>query len=190
MTRAMSSYWWVFLLRGVLAVIFGIIALLFPGMALTSLVLVFGAYALIDGISAIVLSIGARRSDTQWWMHLLEGVVGVIAGVIALIYPSIAALTLLYVIAAWAIVTGVIEIILAFRLRREITNEFWLGLGGLLSIAFGVYTLIFPGAGALALITLIAIYAIIFGVIFILLAFRLRSHTPTTPTGSGLPQAT
>ena len=169
----LGRYWWAVLLRGVLAVIFGIMALVWPGLTLEVLILFFGAYALVEGGVNILYAI-RNRAFQGWWMHLLEGVVSVIAGLLAFVWPGITAFVLLYVIAFWAIVTGVLEIVAAWRLRQVIANEFWLGLGGLASVVFGVLAILFPGAGALAVVTLIAAYALIFGLMLIGLGWRLR----------------
>mgnify|MGYP002336077188 CR=1 FL=1 len=181
MLSSVSKNWWVFVLRGIFAIIFGILVLVFPGIALVTFVLYFAAYALVDGVFTIWSAI-QRRDRENWWVHLLEGIVSIIAGIVAFLFPGITALTLLYVIAAWAIVTGVLEIWAAIQLRKEIEGEFWLGLGGLLSIIFGILLIVFPGSGALAVLTLIAAYSIVFGVMMILLGFRLRSATPTGTT--------
>jgi uncharacterized membrane protein HdeD (DUF308 family) len=174
----MARNWWVFLIRGMAAVLFGVAVLVWPGMALTSLVLVWGAYAVVDGFFALVAGIQGRPEVTNRWLAVLEGVVSIAAGAIAFVWPGITAMTLLYVIAAWAIFTGVLEIIAAIQLRKEITDEFWLGLSGVLSVAFGLLLFIYPGAGMLSILWLLGIYSIVFGVATILLSFRLRGVAP------------
>ncbi|MBZ0304252.1 MAG: HdeD family acid-resistance protein [Anaerolineae bacterium] len=181
MLTSLSKNWWLFLIRGILAIAFGLLTLLAPALTLVLLVAFFGAYAIVDGAAAIFTSFSSRASDPRWWMHLLEGSVGVVAGLIALFWPEIAAVTLLLVIAAWSVLTGITEIMSAIRLRKEIDNEWWLGLSGLLSVVFGIYVFLFPGAGALALAWLIGFYAIFFGATFIGLALRLRQHHQSTP---------
>ena len=176
MIETLVRHWWVLALRGLCAVLFGLLALVWPGMTLIVLVMLFGAYALVDGICALVTAFRDRRSNDHWWVLLLEGIAGIAAGVMTFFWPGMTGLVLLYLIAAWAIVTGIVEIIAAVRLRREITGEWLLALGGLASIVFGVILLVRPLAGALAVAWLIGIYAIVFGVIIILLAFRLRRH--------------
>lgn len=161
-------------LRGVLAVIFGIVALIWPDLTLTVLVLLFGAYALVDGIFLIIASIGSRNNDEQRWVGLLQGIAGVVAGILTFVWPDITALVLLYFIAAWALVTGVLEIVVAIQYRRAIEGEWLLVLAGISSIVFGLLLVIFPGAGALSLVWLIGIYEIFFGALLIVLAFRLR----------------
>jgi uncharacterized membrane protein HdeD (DUF308 family) len=193
MANLMTRNWWALALRGVLAIIFGVLVLLLPpGTVIQSFVLLFGAYALVDGVFAIIAAV-QHRTEHNWWVHLLEGIVGVVAGILVFAYPAFSTIAatffVLYIIAFWAILTGVMEIWAAIELRRVITNEFWLGLGGLLSILFGIALILFPGAGILTLLTLVAAYAIVFGVVLLILAFRLRgagsssSQTPlNTPT--------
>ena len=174
MLENISRNWWMFAVRGVAAVIFGVLALIWPGQTLQALVLVFGAYALVDGIFAIFAGIAARGTFDRWWAMLLEGVAGVVIGLLTFFWPGITALVLLYFIAAWALITGIFEIVAAIQLRRVITGEWMYILGGLLSIIFGILLFVFPGAGALSLVWLIGIYAIVFGISEIIFAFRLR----------------
>jgi uncharacterized membrane protein HdeD (DUF308 family) len=166
--------WRLFALRGLLAVIFGILALIWPGLTLQALILLFGAYALVDGIFAVTAGIVSIGSFKRWWAVLLEGVVGILVGLLTFFWPNITGLALLYFIAAWAVVTGVFEIVAAIQLRRVITGEWRMVLSGILSIFFGALLFVFPGAGALSLVWLIGVYAIIFGIALIVLAFRLR----------------
>jgi uncharacterized membrane protein HdeD (DUF308 family) len=174
MLTHLARNWWVVALRGVLAILFGVMAFIWPGMTVAVLVLLFGAYALVDGVFAVIASFREHGGNQNRWALLLEGIAGIIAGVLTFIWPGITAIVLLYLIAAWAIVTGIFEIITAIRLRNEMTGEFWLVLAGILSVLFGVVIAIFPGAGALTVVWLIALYSIIFGVALIGLAFRLR----------------
>jgi uncharacterized membrane protein HdeD (DUF308 family) len=176
MLANMAQYWWVLAIRGVVAILFGIGAFLWPGITLAVLVLLFGAYALVDGIFAVVAGLTARRESERWWWMVLEGVAGVILGVLTLLWPGITALVLLIFIAAWSIVTGVLEIAAAIRLRREIEGEWLLVVAGAASVLFGILLLIRPGAGALAVIWLIGAYALVFGVLLLVLAFRLRGY--------------
>ena len=163
--------WWTLVLRGVVAVLFGLAALFWPGKTLFILILFFGAYTLVDGIFAIV---GGLMDSSRRWLLLIEGVLGVVAGLILLARPDLGALVLLYVIAIWAIVTGVMEILAAISLRREIDNEWLMIVGGALSVIFGVILAVLPGAGLLSLTWLIGAYAIVFGGAFIFLGFRVR----------------
>lgn len=173
-TDVLARHWWAIALRGLAAIIFGILAFAMPGVTLAVLVLLFGAYALVDGIFNIVAAVSGRSGQQSWWMVLLEGLVSVAAGLVTFFMPGLTALTLVYVISAWAIITGVLEIVAAIRLRKEITNEWWLALSGVLSIVFGVLVAAFPGAGALALVFWIGAYAVVFGAMLVALGFRLR----------------
>jgi len=183
MLTLLSRNWWLVALRGAIAVLFGLLTLFFPGIALSSFVLLFGAYVIVDGAAAVWTAV-QHRTEQGWWLHLLEGFVSVIAGIVAFVYPGITALVMLYVIAVWAIMTGVFEILAAIRLRKEITGEFWMGLSGLLSLLFGIALIVAPGTGILAVLTLVGVYAIAFGVFLIMLALRLRSHGSQTTTHS------
>jgi uncharacterized membrane protein HdeD (DUF308 family) len=174
MVETLSKNWWMLALRGVFAIIFGVLALIWPGITLITLVLLFGIYVLIDGVTEIVTAVKERDQMDKWWWLLLEGIAGVIAGIVAFIWPDITAVVLLYIIAVWAIISGVFEIAAAIRLRREIDNELLLGLAGVLSILFGIVLIIAPVSGALAIVWLIGIYAIAFGALMIVLAFRIR----------------
>jgi uncharacterized membrane protein HdeD (DUF308 family) len=174
MLEKFTHNWWMFAVRGIVAVFFGILALVWPKETILALVLLFGAYALVDGIFAVFAGIASRRYFKRWWAVLLEGVAGVVLGLLTLLWPNITALILLYFIAAWALVTGIFEIVAAIQLRREITGEWMLILGGLSSIVFGVLLFAFPGAGAMSVVWLIGVYAIVFGLSEIIFAFRLR----------------
>jgi uncharacterized membrane protein HdeD (DUF308 family) len=167
--------WWMLALRGVLAILFGLVALLFPGIALLAFIYVFAAYAIVDGVVAVIVSIRERGSLSRWGWVLAEGILSIAAGIIAAVYPGLTALVLLFLVAAWAILTGIAEIASAFILREQITREWLLGLAGLLSIIFGIILFIRPGTGLLAILWLVGIYAIIFGILFIVRAFQLRS---------------
>ena len=175
----LARHWWVIALRGLAAVLFGVLAFVWPGMTLAVLVLLFGAYALVDGILAIVVAV---RGGTDHRLFMgLEGVVGVLAGLVAFVFPGVTALALLYIIAFWAAVTGVLEVVAAVRLRRAITNEWGLIIGGILSVLFGIVLIVSPGAGALAVVFLIGAYAVLFGVTLLMLSWRLRSHAQGLP---------
>jgi len=180
----LARHWWVIGLRGLAAILFGVLAFVWPGMTLAVLVLLFGAYALVDGVLTLV---AAFRGGVQHRIVMLvEGVVSVLAGLAAFVWPGLTALVLLYIIAFWAIVTGVLEIVAAIRVRRAISNELGLVIGGVLSVVFGVVLLIAPGAGALAVIFLIGAYAVVFGIALLGLAWRLREHHQTAIGGAPL----
>lgn len=167
-------YWWLLAVRGLLAVLFGLAALLWPGLTLLALVLLFGAYALIDGVVAVIVSVQERRVFARWWVLLLEGLVGIAAGVLTFVWPAITALVLLYLIAGWAIVTGLLELAVAFSGRLPLALEWALALAGILSVLVGVLLAIQPGVGLLSLVWLIGVYAIVFGILLIIHAFQFR----------------
>jgi len=169
-----SRNWWLYAVRGVVAIIFGVVAFTRPEQALQALVLVFGAYALVDGLFAMFAGIASYGYFERWWAVLLEGVAGVVIGLLTFFWPNITALVLVYFIATWALITGISEVVAAIQLRCVITGEWMLILGGLLSIFFSVLLFVFPVAGAVSVIWVIGIYAIIFGTSEIILAFRLR----------------
>lgn len=185
MLAILARNWWVFLLRGVAAVIFGILAIVWPLLTLQVLILPFGAYALVDGVFTVMAGIAAHEHNQRWWVLLLHGMAGIIVGVITFFWPGLTALVLLYFIAAWAIITGVTEIVAAIQLRRIIENEWLMILTGIASLIFGLILFIFPGAGALSLVWLIGVYSIIFGLLLIFLSLRLRGlHQPPRTAGT------
>src|SRR5579864_1082180 len=173
MLHSLARNWWALALRGLVAVLFGLLTFFVPGITLVTLVLLFGAYALVDGVFNVVAFF---RLMSHYWALLIEGVIGIIAGILTFAWPAITALALLYVIAFWAIFTGIFEIIAGVRLRKAITNEWLLLLMGVLSLLFGVAILFAPGLGALAIVLWIGAYALVFGVFLLALAFRLRGH--------------
>jgi uncharacterized membrane protein HdeD (DUF308 family) len=162
------------LLRGVVAILFGAIALVWPGLTLEVLVLFFGAYVLVDGVFAIIAALTHRTGHDRWWVLLLEGLVGIAAGIITFFLPGVATLALIYIIALWAIVTGVLEIIAGIGLRKEIQGEWLLAISGIVSLGLGVLLLVFPSAGEVTIIWLIGVYAILFGLMLLGLGLRLR----------------
>jgi uncharacterized membrane protein HdeD (DUF308 family) len=173
----LARNWWALALRGLAAILFGVLAFAWPGITLFVLVLFFGAYMLVDGIFAIVAAVRAAGEEDRWWLLLIEGILGVLAGLVAFFWPGLTALALLYFIAAWAIVTGIMEIVAAIRLRQEIEGEWALGLSGLLSVIFGILLVVLPApAGLLSLVWLVGAYAVATGVLLLILAFRVRSE--------------
>ena len=172
-----SGHWWALALRGAIAILFGLAALLRPEIALEALILLFGAYALVDGVFATVGIFGGTRGGTPRWLLLIEGIAGILAGLIAFVLPGLTALLLLYLIAAWAIITGIFEIATAIRLRREIRGEWALILGGALSVLFGVILIVVsPFAAILSLVWLIGVYAVAFGILMLITAFQVRGR--------------
>jgi uncharacterized membrane protein HdeD (DUF308 family) len=175
MVMTLARNWWVLALRGLCAVIFGILAFIWPGITLGALVLLYGAFALVDGVLSIVAAIfKGEGGGRPWWALVLVGLLGIAAGILTFIWPGITALVLLYLIAAWAIVSGIFEIIAAIKLRKEIEGELWLALTGILSVIFGTVLIIRPGAGAIAVVWLIGLYALFFGIFLLALAFKLK----------------
>ena len=174
--HGLADNWWLFLIRGIAAIIFGILALVWPGVTLVTLMLFYGAFALVDGVSALAAAITGNVSVAPLWWLAIVGLLGITAGILTFLWPGITALLLLLFIAGWSIAMGVFQIIGAVRLRKDIDNEWLLILSGALSVLFGIVLFLMPGAGALALIWLIAFYAILFGVVTLAFAFRLRRH--------------
>jgi uncharacterized membrane protein HdeD (DUF308 family) len=177
--------WWTLALRGLAAVIFGLLAFVWPGRTVLALVFLFGAYALVDGAFAIAAGIRGREQK-RWWVLLILGILSVIAGFLAFSLPGMTALILLGLIAGWALFTGVLEIIAAIQMRKYITGEWLLALSGVASVLFGVLLLLNPFAGALAVVWIIGVYAIVYGVLLLALGFKLRgleraAHPEMTP---------
>ena len=183
MLEHLGRNWGWVVLRGVAAVLFGVLAFVLPGITLAVLVILWGAYALADGILSLIAAYRVRDQGKPFWSLVIVGLLGIAAGIVTFIWPGMTALLLLIFIAAWAIVMGIFQIIAAIRLRKEIQNEWLLGLSGVLSVLFGIIMFVQPGAGALAVIWVIAAYAIVFGVLLIWLGLRLkkRSESRTAP---------
>jgi uncharacterized membrane protein HdeD (DUF308 family) len=175
MLEVLSRFWWTLVLRGVLAVGFGLAALIWPGITLRVLVWLFGFYAVVDGLLALAaLLVGGRLASGRRGWLIVEGVVGIAAGLFTFLWPAITALVLLYLIAAWAVVTGLLELVAAVRLRRELRGEWLLALAGILSVVFGVFVAARPGEGAIAIVSVVGVFAIAFGVALLVLGARLR----------------
>ena len=170
-----TSSWWALVLRGLAAIAFGVLAFVWPQITLTALVFLWGAYALVDGAFAIAAGVKSHGENKRWWVLLLEGILGVAAGLVAFLVPGITALALLILIAAWAMVTGAFEIAAAIQLRKYIKGEWLLALAGVASVLFALALLFNPAAGALAVVWLIGAYSIVFGVLLIVLGVRLHS---------------
>jgi uncharacterized membrane protein HdeD (DUF308 family) len=175
MVRALAKNWWMLLLRGIAAILFGALALGWPGLTLLTFIKIYGVFALLDGVFAIIAAVAGGAPAPRWWLAVV-GMAGIATGLLMFTMPGISALVLLYYIACWAIVTGIFQIIGAINLRKEIDNEWFLILGGIVSVLFGVGVIMAPGAGALALLWVIGIYAVILGAILVALAFRLTKH--------------
>jgi uncharacterized membrane protein HdeD (DUF308 family) len=171
----LARNWWAVALRGLVGIAFGVFTFARPAAALAALVLVFGAYAFLDGLFSVIAALRGARRDRSWWTLLLSGLAGVLAGIGAVVLPALTARVLLYVIAVWAVVTGALEVTAAVRLREQIADEWLLGLSGVLSMLFGVLILIAPVAGALAVVLLIGAYTVLSGLVLLALGLRLRA---------------
>jgi uncharacterized membrane protein HdeD (DUF308 family) len=179
MSEALARNWWAVALRGVLAIIFGVIAFLMPAVMMLSVVLVFGVYAVVDGVLAIVSAVRSARRHERWGLMVLEGIVDIAAGVVSFLWPGLTILMFVLIVAAWALVTGGLMTAAAFRLQLD-HGRWWLVLGGLASIVYGVLLIIAPLIGALVLTWWIGAYALVFGVLLLTLAFRLRTRHDET----------
>jgi uncharacterized membrane protein HdeD (DUF308 family) len=187
MTIVLARNWWSLVLRGVIAILVGIVTFVWPGITVGALVLLFGAYALLDGVLSLVGAWRASRAHERWGALVLEGIAGIVTAAITVLWPGITAIALVYVIAAWALVTGVFEIAAAVRLRQVIAGEWLLILSGIASIIFGFLAIVLPLVGALAIALGIGIYAVIFGTLLIALGFKLRSWSKTLHAGTTIP---
>ena len=168
-----ESHWWTWAIRGLVAIVLGVFAFIQPGATLTSLALVFGAYAVVDGVFAIIEAFKRRTTDGRWWALLLEGLVSLVAGATAALLPGLAAFAFVYVLGFWAIFTGIFQVVQAIRARDEIEGEGWLIIGGLLSMALGVTLMVWPATGAITLVWVLSGYAIVFGIVMFIMAFSL-----------------
>jgi uncharacterized membrane protein HdeD (DUF308 family) len=166
--------WWVLLLRGLAAIAFGVMTFFWPGLSLAALILLFGAYALADGVLTVFAAVVGRKEHAYWWVMLLEGLLGIGIGILVFFAPGLTAFAVLLYIAIRAIATGILQIAAAIRLRHEIQGEWMLILAGLASVLFGIVLIARPGAGALAVLWLIASFAVVFGVLLVILAFKAR----------------
>jgi uncharacterized membrane protein HdeD (DUF308 family) len=178
MAVVLSTNWWALALRGLVAILFAVFTFVWPGITLGVLVLVFGVYAFLDGVFAIIAAVRAVRGHRRWGALLLEGIVGILAGLCAWLIPGVTLAVLIFLVAAWAIITGVLELAAAVRLRRNIPQEWLLILMGVVSILFGVLLYFAPLAGALVIVWWLGAYALIFGILLLALAFRLRKLHP------------
>jgi uncharacterized membrane protein HdeD (DUF308 family) len=170
----LSRYWWMTLLRGLFWILFGIVLFARPDISLLSLTLALGVILFIDGVIAVANAVSGRKENDDWWILLLVGLAGIVIGVLTFKNPQATALAVVYYVAIWAIATGLLEIVAAIRLRRQIEGEVWLALAGIASVVFGGLLIARPGTGALTILWLIAFYAVAFGVMLVLLAFKVR----------------
>jgi uncharacterized membrane protein HdeD (DUF308 family) len=182
MFMLLSRYWWVLVVRGAIAILFGVLAYTLPLATLATLVLVFGAYAFVEGSFAVVSAVAGRDLTPDWWILLLQGLLGIGVGMLTLFNPEVTAVALLVYIAAWAVVAGLLQVYAAIKLRQELTGEWWLALGGIAGVAFGILMMWRPAVGALAVLWLIATYAILWGVMLMfsgLVVYRARKQALT-----------
>jgi len=179
MLNALCKNWWLLLLRGIAAVAFGVLTFVWPGVTLLTLVFLYGAFALVDGVFALVAAIMGGRPAPRWWLAIV-GLLGVAVGILTFAWPGITALVLLLFIAGWAIATGIMQIVGAVRLRKEIEGEWLLIASGVLSLLFGLVLIVQPGTGALALLFVIGVYAILYGLIEVWLSLKLRGLSRAT----------
>jgi uncharacterized membrane protein HdeD (DUF308 family) len=169
--------WWMLALRGILGISFGVLALVWPGLTFLALIALFATYALFSGVVSVIAAVLNRKRDEEWWLVLLLGIVGVSAGVVAILRPDITALALVFFVGAYAMLSGVLDIAIAIRLRRSIRGELLLILTGMVAIVFGVLVFLFPDAGALTLVWMISVYAIATGIMLLVLGLRARRWT-------------
>lgn len=174
MNELLSKSWRSLALRGFISLVFGILAAFWPGITLLWLLVMFAAYALIQGLASAMAAFQSRKTYHDWWLMLLWGVVGIGAGITAFMLPNLTAVVLVLIIGATALASGIVDIAMAIRLRKVIRGEGFLILNGIISIAFGVFVVFFPGAGALALVWMIALYAIVSGLLLLALAWRAK----------------
>lgn len=174
MVSYLQRSWWTLALRGLLAILFGMLAIFWPAITLEILILFFGAYSLVDGFASASGALAHRKHDKTWWLFFLSGLVGTVIGILTFLLPGLTAFVLVILIAARALIVGIFEITAAYYLRREIHNEWFLILNGLLSILFAIVLFIFPGVGALALVWMIGIFAVIIGILLVAIAIKLR----------------
>ena len=174
--------WWVFAIRGIAALVFGVLAFINPETTLTVLVFLFGAYVFVDGVALLVALVrGDAVARKHGWAVGVMGVLGIVAGVVTFVSPGLTALSLLYIVAFWAIATGTFQVIAAVALRKELDNEFWMALGGVASVVFGAVLIAFPGEGLISLVWLVGIWAVVFGVSSLGLAYRLHEIDSALP---------
>jgi uncharacterized membrane protein HdeD (DUF308 family) len=187
MRFVLARNWWSLVIRGFLGILIGILAILWPGITLIALVLLFAGYALLDGIVSIVGAVHAVAAHERWGALLFEGIAGIAIAMITLFWPAITAFGLIMLIAAWSIITGIAEIVIAVHLRKYVSGEWLLALGGIASVLFGILVAAVPLAGALVIALWFGAYAFVFGVLMVVLGFRLRNLDRTLLTGGGIP---
>jgi uncharacterized membrane protein HdeD (DUF308 family) len=175
MNKLFSEYWWVLALRGLIAIAFGMLTIMWPGLTVLTLVFLFTFYALLGGAASIIGAIQSKRNNPDWWMPFLVGIVSISAGVIAIAHPTLTVLILVLVIAANALIVGVLDVAAAIQLRKTVQDEKLMLFNGIASIVFGVLVFLFPEAGGLAMLWLISLYAFVTGLLLVALSYRVRN---------------
>jgi len=192
--RTLARNWWAIAIRGAFAILFGILTFVLPGITIATLVILFAAYMLVDGVFAIIAGVRAAQRHERWGYFILEGVANILAGVVALIWPAITVLVFVYLIAFWSIVSGILMVVAAFKLTGA-HGRWWMAIAGAMSVIFGILLAFMPIAGAVVLTLWLGVYAIVFGALLLVAAFRLRNMrtpaapSPTTPAGAAGPAA-
>ncbi len=183
-SKTVSRIWWSLTLRGILAIFFGVVAFFFTGQTLLAMVLVFGVFAVLSGVTAIIIAVRAGEAHQRWGWLAVSGAISIVAGVISIVWPGLTALTVVYLVAIWAILSGVAEIAFAFQWPDTLAHAWLIGISGAVSVVFGVLLAIWPRVGALTLTWLVGVYAIIYGGLLLYYAYRLRvlRHTTQAPT--------
>lgn len=185
MLSMVARDWWVFAIRGIAAIVFGVLAFMWPAATLAVLVLLFGAYVLVDGVALLVSLVrGEPIARRHAWSVGIMGVLGILAGIGTFVWPGLTALSLLYIVAVWVIAMGTFQVVAAVALRRELDGEFWMALGGVVSVVFGALLIAFPGEGLLSLVWLVGIWSVVFGVSSLGLAYRLHGISSALPRQS------
>ena len=175
LSASLSKNWWLLLLRGLISIAFGILLITQPKISLAALIMVFGIFSLTDGVFTAWSAVSDRKEEENWILLFISGLIGIAIGIIALTHPGTSALVLLFYVATWSIVTGVLNIVTAVRLRKEIEGEWWLALAGSISVLFGFYLITNPGAGILSVLWILGVYAILFGILLCALSFKVKS---------------
>jgi uncharacterized membrane protein HdeD (DUF308 family) len=181
MFSILSRYWWVLVARGLLAILFGVLAFVLPGATAGALVLAFGIFAAADGVLAFFAGFSSIGETSSWWILVLHGLLGIGIGVLTLFHPGITAMALLAYVALWAMLVGALQVVAAIQLRRVISGEFWLALGGLLGILFGALILARPMEGALAVIWMVGVFALAYGTMLLAGGIRVRRMRRMAP---------
>lgn len=188
MCRTLAQNWWAIALRGAFAILFGILTFALPGVTIATLVILFAAYMLVDGVFAVVAGIRAAQRNQRWGLLVLEGAANILAGVVALLWPAITVLVFVYLIAFWSIVSGILMVMAGFKLTGE-HGRWWMAVAGALSVVFGVMLAMVPIAGAVVLTLWLGAYALVFGVMLLVASFRLRRMRDTSHPAPAMPGA-